>query len=149
MNLSEKHGENSFNPLIRIYTNIIENGIMYKIKTGFYLKLWTSGSMKLLESARIKINKDNNGENLPHLKITEVVLMHWNIVNNDYQQELRVLFVFSLNKPFGQFLDISPKNFIFLKTFNSELSYIRVWFTDQNSKPLEIEDKINIPLANN
>ena len=64
LNISEKHGENSFNPLIRIYINIIENGIMYKIKTGFYLKLWTSGSMKLLESARIKINKDNNGENL-------------------------------------------------------------------------------------
>ena len=66
-----------------------------------------------------------------------------------YQQELRVLYVFSPNKPFGQLLDISPKNFIFLKTFNSELSYIRVWFTDQNSKPLEIEDKINITLANN
>ena len=66
-----------------------------------------------------------------------------------YQQELRVLCVFSPNKPFGQLLDISPKNVIFLKTFNSELSYIRVWFTDQNSKPLEIEDKINITLANN
>ena len=66
-----------------------------------------------------------------------------------YQQELRVLYVFSPNKPFGQLLDISPKNVIFLKTFNSELSYIRVWFTDQNSKPLEIEDKINITLANN
>ena len=66
-----------------------------------------------------------------------------------YQQELRVLYVFSPNKPFGQLLDISPKNFIFLKTFNSELSYIRVWITDQNSKPLEIEDKINITLANN
>ena len=66
-----------------------------------------------------------------------------------YQQELRVLYVFSPNKPFGQLLDISPKNVIFLKTFNSELSYIRVWITDQNSKPLEIEDKINITLANN
>ena len=66
-----------------------------------------------------------------------------------YQQEVRVLYVFSPNKPFGQLLDISPKNFIFLKTFNSELSYIRVWITDQNSKPLEIEDKINITLANN
>ena len=53
------------------------------------------------------------------------------------------------NKSFGQLLNISHKNFIFLKTLNSEFSYIQVWFTDQNSKPLEIEDKINITLVIN
>ena len=72
-----------------------------------------------------------------------------NIVNNDYQQDSRVLYTFVPNKSFGQLLDISPKNFIFLKTFDSEFSYIEVWFTDQNSKPLEIEDKINIALVIN
>ena len=86
---------------------------------------------------------------MPHLEITEVVLIHCNIVNNDYQQDSRVLYTFVPNKSFGQLLDISPKNFIFLKTFDSEFSYIEVWFTDQNSKPLEIEDKINITLVIN
>ena len=81
---------------------------------------------------------------MPHLEITEVVLIHGNIVSNDYQQDSRVLYIIIPNKSFGQLLDTSPKNFIFLKTFNSEFSYIEVWFTDQNSKPLEIEDKINI-----
>ena len=75
--------------------------------------------------------------------------MHCNIVNNDCQQDLRVLYAFVPNKLFGQLLDISPKNFIFLKTFDSELLYIELWITDQNSKAVEIEDKINIPLVIN
>ena len=81
---------------------------------------------------------------MPHLEITEVVLVHCNIVNNDYQQDSRVLYTFISNKSFGQLLDISPKNFIFLESFDSEFSYIEIWFTNQNSKPLEIEEKINI-----
>ena len=82
---------------------------------------------------------------MPRLAITKAVLIHFNIVNNDYQQDSRVLYtafghihIHIHHKSFGQLLDISPKNFIFLKTFNSEFSYIEVWFTDQNSKPLEI-----------
>ena len=98
--------------------------------------------MKLLGSNESKINKDKNSENVPHLEITEVVLVHSNIVNNDYQQDSRVLYTFVPNKPFGSLLEISPKNHIFLKTFNSE-----VWFKDQNSQPLEIEDRINITLV--
>ena len=77
------------------------------------------------------------------------MLVHCNIVNNDYQEDSRVFYKFVPNKYFRQLLDISSKNFIFLKTFNSEFSYIQVWFTDQNSKPLEIEDKINITLVIN
>ena len=83
---------------------------------------------------------------MPHLEITEVVLVHCNIANNDYQQYTRVLYIFVPNKPFGSLLEISPKNHIFLKTFNSEFQEIEVWFTDQNSQPLEIEDKINLTL---
>ena len=74
---------------------------------------------------------------MPHLETTEVVLIHCNIVNNDYQQDSRVLYTFVPNKSLGQLLDISPKNVIFLKIFNSEFSYIEVWFTDPNSKPQE------------
>ena len=70
--------------------------------------------MKLLESTKSKITKDENGENVSHLEITEVVLMHCNIVNNDYQQDARVLYTFVRIKLFGQLLYISPKNFIFI-----------------------------------
>ena len=86
---------------------------------------------------------------MPHLEITEAVLIHCNIANNDYQQNSRVLYIFVVNKEFGHLLDISPKNFIFLKTFDSEFSYIEVWFIDQNSNLLEIEDQINIILLIN
>ena len=75
--------------------------------------------------------------------------MDCNIVNIDHQQDLRVLYTFVPNKSFGQLLHISPKNFIFLKTFHSQFSYIEVWFTDQNSKRLEIEDKLSITLVIN
>ena len=100
--------------------------------------------MKLLGSTKNKITKDKNGENVPHLEITEVVLVHCNIVNNDYQQDSKVLYTFVPNKPFGSWLEVSPTNNIFLKTFNSEYDKIKVWLTDQNSKPLEIEDRINL-----
>ena len=71
--------------------------------------------MKLLGSTESKITKDENGKNVPHLEITEEILVHCNIVNNDYQQDSRVLYTFVPNKPFGNLLDISPKNYIFLK----------------------------------
>ena len=105
--------------------------------------------MKLLGSAKSKINKDENGENIPHLEFTEVVLIHCNIANNVYQQDWRVLHTFVPNKSFGQLLNISLKIFNFLKTFNSEFSCSEISFTNQNSKPLEIEDKINITLVIN
>ena len=86
--------------------------------------------MELLGSTENKIIKDKKSENVPHLEITEVALVHCNIVNNDYQRDSRVLYTFVPNKPFGSLLEISPKNYIFLKTFNSEFQDIRVWFTD-------------------
>ena len=66
-------------------------------------------TMKLLGNTKSKINKDKNGENVPHLEITEVVLIHCNIVNNDYQQNSRILYTFVPHKSFGQLLDISSK----------------------------------------
>ena len=97
-----------------------------------------------LRSTKNKITKDKNGENVTHLEITEVVLVQCDIVNNDYQGDSRVLYTFVPNKPFGSLLEISPTNHIFLKTFNLEYDEIKVWFTDQNSQALEIEDKINL-----
>ena len=86
--------------------------------------------MKVLRSTKINITKKENGKNAPHLEITEVVLMHYNVVNNSYQQNSRVSYIFVPKKLFGQLLDISPENSIFLKTLDSEFSYIEVWFTD-------------------
>ena len=122
--------------------NKIENRITFRIKDEYSLELLTKETMKLLGSPENKITKDKNGEYVPHLEITEVVLVHCNMVNNDHQQDSRVLCTFVPNKSFGSLLDISPSNHIFLKTINSEYDEIIVWFTDQNSKPLEIEDKI-------
>ena len=143
----KKHGKNTNNPLIQIYVNKIENRITFKIKNGYSLELLTKETMKLLGSTENKITKDKNGENVPHLEITEVVLVHCNIVNNDYQQNSRVLYTFVPNKSFGSLLEISPTNHIFLKTFNSEYNEIEVWFIDQNSNPLEIEDRINLTMV--
>ena len=69
-------------------------------------------------------------KNASHLEITELVLVHCNLVNNDYQQDSRILYTSLPNKPFGSLLEISPTNQIFLKTFNSELQENSIWFTD-------------------
>ena len=143
----KNHNEKIDNPSIKIYVNKIEIRITCKIKTGYYFALLTAETMKFLGSTENKINKNKNGENVPHLEITEVVLVHYNIVNNDYQQDSGVLHTFVPNKPFGRLLESSPKNHICLKTFNSEFQAIEVWFTDENSQPLEIEDRITLTLV--
>ena len=79
------------NPSIRIYVNKVENRILFKIKSGYYLELVTPETRKLLGNTENKINKVKNGENLSYLEITELVLFHCNIVSNDYQQGSRVL----------------------------------------------------------
>ena len=145
----KKYGEKTVNPSRRAYINKIVNRITIKSKTGYYLELLTPETVKLLGSTKRKITKDENGKNVPNLEITEVVLVHFNVVDNNYQQNSRVLYIFVPNKSFGQLLDISLNNFLFIKTFDSEFSYIEVWFTDQNSSPLKIKDKINITLVIN
>ena len=142
----KKHSGSVDNPSIRMYINRIENRITFKIKNGYYLELLPPEIMKLLRSIESKITKDKNGENLPHLEIVELVLVHCNLVNNDYQQDSRILYTFVPKKTFGSLLEISPTNQVFLKTFNSEFEEVKIWFIDQTSKPFELEDKINITL---
>ena len=100
--------------------------------------------MKILGSTESKINKNKNGKNVPHLEITEKILVCCNIINNDYQLDSRVLNTFAPSKPFCSSLEISPANHMHLKTFKSEFESIRVSFTEQNSQPLEVEDKIKL-----
>ena len=111
----KKHGENIDNPSVKIYVNKIESSIKFRIKNGCSLELLTPETIKLLGSTENKITKDKNGENVLHLEITEVVLVHCNIINNDYQQDSIVLYAFAPNKPFGSLLETSPTNHIFLK----------------------------------
>ena len=118
----------------------------FEIKTGYYIELLMPETMKLLRSTESKKTKDIIGEQLPHLEIVLLVLGHCDLVNNDYQQDSRILYTFVPSKPFGSLLEISPANYIFLRTFNSEFQEIKVWFTDQNNNPVEVEDKINITL---
>ena len=135
----KKHETVTDNPSTTIYVNKIENRITFNIRAGYYLELIMPETMELLGSTKSKIAKDEHGENVPHLEIAEVVLVHCSTVNTYYQQDSRVLYTFVPNKSFGQLLDILPKNFMFLKTFNSKSLCIEVWFTDQNSEPLEIK----------
>ena len=118
-----------------------------KIKTGCYLELLTPETITW--KYKSKISKNENGENVPDLEITEVVLIHCSVVNNKSQKNSRVLYTIVPNKSLGQLLDIPPENSIFLETFDSESSYIEVWFTDENPNLLEIEDRINITLVIN
>ena len=126
----KKHEKNTNKSSVQIYVNKIENWIPFKIKDWFSLELLTPETIKLHGSTKNKITEDKNGENVPHLEITEVVLVHCNIVNNEYQQDTRVLCTFVPNKPIGSLLETSPTNHIFLKTLNSEYNEIEVWFTD-------------------
>ena len=86
---------------------------------------------------------------MPYLEITEIVLIYCNVANNSYQQNSGVLYTFVPNKPFGQLLDISPENFVFKKSFESDFLYVKVWFRDQNFNLLVTEGKINIALVIN
>ena len=137
----------SYYKWVQIYVIKIENRVTFKIKNGYSLELLIPETMKLLGSTKNKITKTKNDENVPHLEITEVVLVHCNIVKNDYQQDSRVLYTFVPNKLFGSLLEISPTNHIFLKTINSEYPNITVWLIDQNSYPLEIEDRTNLTMV--
>ena len=100
LNISQKHVDTD-NSSIRIYVNKIENRTAFKIETGYYLELLTLKTMKLLGSNESKITEDKNRANLPHLEITEVVLVHCNVAKNNYQQDSTVLYTFIPNKSFG------------------------------------------------
>ena len=148
-------GANIDNPSVKIYVNKIENRITFRTKHGCSLEHLTPETIKLVRSTEEKISKYKNGENSSHLEIAEVVqilklvLVHCNIVILSIMiiKKIQESYTFVPNKPIGSSLEISPANHIFLKTFNSEFQDIEVWFTDQNSQPLEIEDRINLPLV--
>ena len=141
-----KHETLTENPPVQIYPNKIKSRIAFKIKTGYKLALLTPETMKLLRSTKKHVDKDKDGENIPKLVSVEVVLVHCNLVKNDYQHTSKVLFSFVPNKQFGQLINISPHSLTMMNTVNTEFSFVEVWFTDQASKALEIEDNVNLTL---
>ena len=103
--------------------------------------------MKLLGRTKKVVDSDKNSENVPKLESVEVVLIHCNLVKNDYQHTSNVLFSFVPNKQFGQLINISPLSLTIMNTVNTEFFFIEVWFADQISKALEIEDNVNLTLV--
>ena len=100
--------------------------------------------MKLLGSTSNSIDGDKNSELVPKIESVDLILVHFNVVNNSYQQASKVLFTFVPNKKYGQLITISPEALIMLKTANTEFLFIEIWFTDQDNRPLETEDGVNI-----
>ena len=121
-----------------IYVNEINNRIVFKIKSGYKLELLSKETMRLLGSSTDTIDGDKNSELVPKLESVDLVLVHCNLVNNSYQK--------ASNKKYGQLITVSPETLIMLKTVNTEFSFIEIWFTDQDNRPLEIEDSVNISL---
>ena len=109
------------NQPIQIYPNKIKSRIVFKIKTVYKLELLK-------------------------LESVEVVLVHCNLVKNDYQHTSNVLFSFVPNKQFGQLINISPHSLTMMNTVNTESFSVEVWFTEQPSKALESEDNVNLPI---
>ena len=134
------------NPSIKTYSNKIKNRIVFKIKNGYKLELLTPETMKLLGSTKKVVDKDKNGESVPKLESVEVALVHCSLVKNHYQHASKVLFSFVPNKKFGQLLNISAHVFTMMNTVNTEFSSVELWFKDQSSKSLKIEDNINLTL---
>ena len=131
---------------VEIYPNKIKNRIVFKIKTGYKLELISPEIMKLLGSAKKDVDKNKDGEDVPKLESVEFVLVHCNIVNSTYQKASKVIFTFVPSEQFGQLITISPHLLTMLKTNIAEFQLIELWFTDQNNRPLVIENSVNITL---
>ena len=123
---------------VLIYVNEINNRIriIFKIKSGYKLEL-------LSKETTDTIDGDKNSELVRKLESVDLVLVHCNLVNNNYQQSSKILFTFVPNKKYGQLITVSPETLIMLNTVNTEFSFIEIWFTDQDNRPLEIEDSVN------
>ena len=134
------------NPPIQIYPNKIKTRIIFKINAGNKLELLSPESMKLLGSTKEDQVKNKDGEGVPKGVPVEVVLVHCNLVNNIYQKAFKVLFTFVPNKQFCQLITISTHSLTMLETVSTEFQSIELWFTDQNKRPLEIEDSVSITL---
>ena len=124
------------------------------MKDGYKLELQTPEAMKLFRSKKKKKKKketdrEKNGENVPNLEVVEVVLVQCNLINIQHQQKSELLYISTPNKSYAYLLNVEPSRSVFLKIHNAEFDGIIITFTDQNSRPLEIEEKVNLTLLIN
>ena len=111
---------------------------------NYKLELQIPETMKLFGSTKKLIEKTKNWENVPSLEVAEVVLVQCNLVDNQYQQKSQLLYTFTPNKSYAYLLNVEPSNLVFLKTYNTEFNEFLIIFLDQNGRPLEIQDKVNL-----
>ena len=130
---------------ILIYPDGVKNRLNFKIKTGCKLELLTKETQKLLGDRSV-IDEDKNSKSVPKLDQVEYVLLHCNIVQNDYLQNSKLLYEFVPDKNFGQLISVKPPGFVQCKTSGTIFDYIEIWFTDQNNDSLQIEDKVSVTL---
>ena len=131
---------------MQIYANKVKNKTVFEIKRSHKLELSFPKTMRLLGSAKEDKDHDKDEEDVPRLESAEVVLVHYNLVSNNYQQASKVIFTFVPNKQFGQLITNAPHSLIALNATTIEFSSIEVWFTEQKSKQLEVEDNVHRPL---
>ena len=92
------------------------------------------------------MDKTKNREKVPSLEVVKVVLVQCNLADNQYQQKSEVLHTLTPNKSYAYLLNVEPSNLVLLKTYNTEFDEVMITFADQNGRPLEIEDKVNLTL---
>ena len=126
LNLSSQNKTLAENPPIEIYPNKIKNRIVFKIKTGYKLELLSLETMRLLGSEKQDVDKDKDGEDVAKRESAEVVLVHCNLVNGNYQQTSKVLFIFVPNKKLGLLITISPHSLMIIKTASAEFQFVEV-----------------------
>ena len=135
----KKHKTLTENPPVEIYPNKINSRIVFKIKTGYKLELLTVETTKLLGSTKKDVDKDKVEEIVPKVESVDVVLVHCNLVKNDYQHTSKVLFSFVPNKQFGQLINISPHSLTMMNTVNTEFSYVAFGLQTKLVKHLKLK----------
>ena len=111
--------------------------VVLERKDRYKLELQSPETMTLFGSTKKLADKTKNG-------VAEVILIRYNLVDNQYQQQSDVLYTFTPNKSYAKLLNLEPSNLVFLKTYNTEFGEIIITLTDQNVRPLEMEDKVNL-----
>ena len=122
---------------------------MFKIKDRYNLELQMPETMKLFGITKNLINKTKNGEKVSSVQVVELVSVPCNLVDNQYQQSSEALYTCTSNKSYGYLLNVELSNLVFLKSYNKDFDKVTIKCADQNGRPLEIEDKINLTLLIN
>lgn len=132
-----------------IYINRTNNRLVYNIKDEYKLQTPYPELLRLFSSTKKLIRKTKNGKNLSSLKVFKVVLVQYNLEDNQQKQKSEVLYAFRPNKSYAYLLHVEPVNLVLLKTYNTQSNNIIITFKDQNGTPLELQEKVNLTSLTN